>query len=95
MNEKTGVALIVADRVRQIIEEGWTPEHDARHGRSELVDAAVCYALAAKSPNPGYTPGLWPWGLEWWKPVKDDGGIRNLVKAGALIAAEIDRLNHD
>jgi hypothetical protein len=31
----------------------------------------------------------WPWSFEWWKP-KDR--IRNLVRAGALIAAEIDRL---
>lgn len=32
----------------------------------------------------------WPWGDEWWKPSDDP--IRNLEKAGALIAAEIDRL---
>ena len=33
----------------------------------------------------------WPWGSEYWKPSEDP--VRNLVKAGALIAAEIDRLN--
>lgn len=32
----------------------------------------------------------WPWGGEWWKPSADP--VRNAVKAGALIAAEIDRL---
>lgn len=32
---------------------------------------------------------LWPWDSEWYKP-KDR--IRDLVRAGALIAAEIDRL---
>ena len=34
----------------------------------------------------------WPssWNTSWWKPSADP--IRNLVKAGALIAAEIDRL---
>lgn len=32
----------------------------------------------------------WPWDEEWWKPSEDP--VRNLVKAGALIAAEIDRL---
>jgi len=36
---------------------------------------------------------LWPWGSEWWKPSKDP--IRDLVKAGALIAAEIDRLQKE
>jgi len=33
---------------------------------------------------------LWPWGKEWWKP---SDRRRDLVKAGALIAAEIDRLD--
>lgn len=35
-------------------------------------------------------PDAWPWDPSWWKPSPDP--IRNLVKAGALIAAEIDRL---
>lgn len=34
---------------------------------------------------------LWPWGGIDWKPSEEDP-IRDLVKAGALIAAEIDRL---
>jgi hypothetical protein len=33
---------------------------------------------------------MWPWGKAWWKP-KDDR--RNLVRAGALILAEIERLD--
>ena len=36
-------------------------------------------------------PTLWPWALSQWKPTPDDR-IRELTKAGALIAAEIDRL---
>lgn len=36
-------------------------------------------------------PALWPWDAEWWKPCPEDR-IRELIKAGALIAAEIDRL---
>ena len=35
--------------------------------------------------------GLWPWEPGYWKPTPNDR-IRELVKAGALIAAEIDRL---
>jgi hypothetical protein len=34
----------------------------------------------------------WPWDMKWWKPSDDP--IKNLVKAGALIAAEIDRLQN-
>jgi hypothetical protein len=33
---------------------------------------------------------MWPWRREWWKP-KDPR--RNLVRAGALILAEIERLD--
>ena len=36
-------------------------------------------------------PYLWPWRPSWWKPTPDDR-VRELVKTGALIAAEIDRL---
>lgn len=32
---------------------------------------------------------LWPWGTQSFKPTNS---IRDLTKAGALIAAEIDRL---
>lgn len=35
-------------------------------------------------------PDEWPWDPSWWKPSPDP--VANLVKAGALIAAEIDRL---
>lgn len=87
-----GVGLIAAERTRQIAEEGWTPAHDAEHGYGVLADAARAYALAAVAPgfdhdNP---PQAWPWDEGWWKPSDDP--VRNLVKAGALIAAEIDRL---
>lgn len=36
-------------------------------------------------------PNHWPWQPEWWRPTPKDR-IRELEKAGALIAAEIDRL---
>ena len=56
-----------------------------------MAVAAACYAL------PAWCRGRtrrWPWDDEWWKPTPDDR-IRELVKAGALIAAEIDRLLRD
>lgn len=90
---KTGIRLITEERLRQIAEEGWTAEHDDQHVNSELLSAAVCYVdethgdmSAQLTAN---VQGLWPWDDSWWKP---EGPIRNLVKAGALIAAEIDRL---
>jgi hypothetical protein len=88
----TGIQMIENERERQISAEGWTAEHDAEHDTYELTGAARCYALqamcrgAVTDPPP---PG-WPWDEDWWKPSADP--VRNLVKAGALIAAEIDRL---
>jgi hypothetical protein len=89
-----GAARITAERQRQKTEEGWTPTHDAEHTNGALALAAVCYALpepwraSVAFPMP-YS--LWPWSPSWWKPTPDDR-VRELEKAGALIAAEIDRL---
>lgn len=82
-----GVELIAAERKRQVEQEGWTPAHDDEHAHGELADAAVCYALARGSESGA---AGWPWEPSWWKPSGD--AVRDLTKAGALIAAEIDRL---
>lgn len=96
-----GADEIARERRRQIDEEGWTPEHDAENKRRELIKAASCYlGICGWEGDEGYMalvyddryPRIigWPWDASWWKPSDDP--IRNLVKAGALIAAEIDRL---
>lgn len=78
----TGAELIAAERQRQIDAEGWSQKHDDDHDQGEMADAAACYALGS--------PDFWPWEWKWWKQSGDRK--RDLVKAGALIAAEIDRL---
>lgn len=86
-----GVSLIAFERNRQITAEHFTKDHDAEeHDTGELGLAAAAYALEAVHPGHELNRALWPWDESWWKP-KDDP-IRNLVRAGALIAAEIDRL---
>ena len=99
-----GTLLIERERKRQIEKEGWTSEHDAHHDGGELADAAACYAdlsaalirgAGVEELKPlildGYDSMLtWPFDDDDFKPTDDP--IRNLVKAGALIAAEIDRL---
>lgn len=87
---KSGAAQIAAERDRQVDAEGWTPEHDDEHDSGELTLAARCYLFCVQNPPTTSPPVNWPWGESWWKPSEDP--IRNLVKAGALIAAEIDRL---
>jgi hypothetical protein len=85
-----GVVLIAAERQRQVTEEGWTVGHDDVHGGEELAQAAACYALPPDvRDGPIHDFDLWPFQPDWWKP---GDRVRELVKAGALIAAEIDRL---
>lgn len=99
-NMQTGIELIAAERERQITAEGYTTAHDDQHTGAELVIASNQYssyaAIHVRSKGLALAPDCflpknWPWEREAWKPSDDP--IRNLVKAGALIAAEIDRLS--
>lgn len=95
-----GALRIAEERKRQLSEEGWSIRRDVDvHQRGQLVAAAICYAYQAYAqaavapdiaPRMEVPPDRWPWDDVWWKPSKDP--VRNLEKAGALIAAEIDRL---
>lgn len=94
---------VAAERERQKTVEGWTPEHDDNHSHGELARAAACYGAGYEiwfgTPGHGMTRGsrvllspsrVWPFDHEWWKPTTPR---RNLIKAGALILAEIERLD--
>jgi hypothetical protein len=83
---------VLAERERQIITEGWTNEHDDRHASGEMATAAACYALSAAGAifPEGSMPTFWRWSRNWWKPK---GPRRDLVRAAALIIAEIERLD--
>ena len=87
-NARTGAELIAAERQRQIGAEGWTAEHDDEHRGGELARAAIAYAIHAYFPYSASVDYHWPWRTR----IKPGSQISDLVKAGALIAAEIDRL---
>lgn len=107
-DERNGAAMIAAERERQVTAEGYAPEHDDRHRLGELAAAAAVYAAPEdiyklrRSVGDGRTYIFcdpWPWGPRankrgQWREgdTKHASRIRDLVKAGALIAAEIDRL---
>jgi hypothetical protein len=80
---------VIAERRRQIKAEGWTAEHDDMHRSGDLAQAAATYALHATG-HYGTRALTWPWKSEWWKPTTPRS---DLVKAGALILAEIERLD--
>ncbi|MGH6624404.1 MAG: hypothetical protein ACREBN_10545, partial [Burkholderiaceae bacterium] len=89
------ISDIAAERERQINVEGYTPEHDDQHATGEIAAMAAFYAMPQ---------GLRGWGLgcgvtlgrtirpEGWTP-KTCERREELVKAGALIVAEIERLD--
>ena len=83
---------VLAERARQISAEGWTPEHDDQHVDGEMAQASGCYALNAAGWKTEALRGCWPikWMAAWFKPTTPR---RDLVKAGALIIAEIERLD--
>lgn len=99
---------LYAERRRQIDNEGWSPEHDDAHKDGELARAAATYARGASYSdffrmgdkltneweNFNFTDlrRMWPWDWKWWKPTNRR---RDLIKAGALIIAEIERLDRN
>jgi len=91
-----GIELISAERKRQVYKERWSKQHDKQeHKSGELLLLASCYILnnytfadfEKKIEGELYSY----WGSDKWIKYKDP--IRDLVRAGALIAAEIDRLS--
>ena len=87
----TAAIDVLAERRRQIEGEGWTREHDNAHDSGELAMAAVSYTLTAAGMDPeGVRTDFFPFHLRWWKPTT---ARRDLVKAAALIVAEIERLD--
>jgi hypothetical protein len=100
--EPVAHADVLAERRRQIEREGWTPEHDDEHSDGSMALAAACYASNAATWAAKGTTKLqksysalsisfrWPWSEKWWKPKSQR---HDLVRAAALILAEIERLD--
>lgn len=90
---------VAAERDRQKSVEGWTVEHDDGHRNGSMARAAAVYAMPRSlrefwiSRVTGTVLDLvWPidWSREWFKP-KDRR--RDLIRAAALIVAEVERLD--
>ncbi|KRA58153.1 hypothetical protein [Rhizobium sp. Root651] len=98
---------VTAERRRQVEKEGWSLDHDDRHSAGEMALAAGWYAFNSVyvgSPDAvgvdkgemaghfhaGYGAYSWPWDASWWKPTERR---RDLVKAAALLIAEIERID--
>lgn len=93
-----GVELIAAEREKQ--KSQFPSSHDDTHVRGELIYAGIAYALATATMGQGINYHSTKafiqsmhWPADWGEFFMDEDPIQNLVKAAALIAAEIDRLH--
>jgi hypothetical protein len=92
MNTKAAKDVLV-ERQRQVTDEGWSFKHDDYHADGALSAAAACYLLHGNSRNPfkqDWFP-FWPWDNGYIQKPKSTR--RNLVRAGAMILAEIERID--
>ena len=94
---------VIYERQRQINQEFYSTENDDEYKQNELLRAAVCYAenvirrgwVFDSNFGPDVyqeeeVPDLWPWDLDFWKPRNPR---RDLVRAAALLIAEIERID--
>lgn len=83
----SGCKSIEEERKRQIEVEHYTVEHDKNELIENLIWAATAYATGCRR--------FWPWDIKCYKPgdLSIKGVRKDLVRAGALIAAAIDKID--
>lgn len=92
---KSGIEMIADERREQIEKHGFDAAHDDRafNGSGELSRVAA-YLIANTDWHRGKIVATYPpgWRREFVSKFESKSEIEKLVIAGALIAAEIDRL---
>ncbi len=98
----SGIRRIAAERTRQIDHESYTDAHDDQHRDGQLAWAAATYIAPGEIFRHQAVGGHHkrhifrdPWPESWAQrptPPNEQPRLRQLEIAGALIAAEIDRL---
>lgn len=86
----TGIELIAKERQEQIIKHGRTVKYDSTENRDGELQ------IGARALLGGWNVCEFPraWNLKICKRMYNKNRIEKLIIAGALIAAEIDRLNY-
>lgn len=102
-----GSDLIAAERESQIDDRGQDSGLDPAHDDGDLAFAAACLAapttiylvrtFSAPDGDTGSARWVEPWPIGWERPARSqqrthEERVEELTKAGALIAAELDRL---
>lgn len=100
--EIEAIELLLAERVRQFEQEGWSTTSDDNERREgQLAGAGACYLLEDRNQNlnlvktgqlqvrPSNVHHSWPFHRVTWKPASPR---RMTVKGAALALAELTRL---
>lgn len=90
---KTGIELIAEERRQQIEKHGRTPEQDYElNTDGQLPWAASCLAFEEIQDWDARHEAPVNWDLKIWQKMHDKPHKQRLIIAGALIAAELDRM---
>lgn len=94
---KTGIELIAEERQEQIEKHGFDVNRDTKYYQNQELIQAALFCIAQRD-------NMWPisinihWPLTWDEELKtkieNKDRVNQLRVAGALIAAEIDRLQN-
>lgn len=85
-----GVLMEVARERAKQISKGFDASQDDLYTTDELPRAAIVYALKGNGVETMLGRKIYPWNKQTFK---DDGPRANLIKAAALLVAEIERLD--
>lgn len=86
--------LVAKERTRQIVEKGYTAEHDDEHTDGSIADAGACYAateMIYQRVDIEYFREVYKWDLDYFTKSQHDRK-EQLVIAASLIMAEYDRI---
>ncbi len=86
---KTGIELIAQERQEQIEKHGRTVQDDIKYNHQQQLRVAAMRLLYSDASNAGYPTN---WNPDIWKKMKSKDYEDRLIIAGALIAAELDRI---
>ncbi|WP_119792060.1 hypothetical protein [Flavobacterium anhuiense] len=95
---KTGIELITEERQKQIYKHGFTAEHHALNSekwydKDQLVKASIYLLEPETSPEDLQNKIPFNWDKDWFINLNSREFKERLIIAGALIAAELDRLH--
>ena len=92
---KTGIELIAEERREQIEKHGRTVEYDLKVNDQEQLVLAATYIILKDWEEDTFLSAPDGWDSNVWKHICDKPYQERLIIAGALIAAEIDRISNE